>query len=245
MAQALRARCPSCRSAIDVDPDLEYAACPKCHTQSFVMTATRPVPPHLMNRNLSVIDTTRRGKGCLVTGLVGVVLVVTGAYLATRHLADRVTVSAQPSVAATSPTTVSTVVPASSLILPLVTAASVPSGSAAPAAAESSARAGFDGAEVTGALPAEVVRRIVRHNVGKFQRCYETGLRKHPRLEGKVELAFVIGTDGSVVSAKPQSSSLSDTATVSCLVSAVKKLQFPAPAQGVVSVILPLTFQAQ
>ena len=39
-------------------------------------------------------------------------------------------------------------------------------------------------AEVTGALPPEVIQRIVRQNFGRFRMCYEQGLTQEPEPPG-------------------------------------------------------------
>lgn len=94
----------------------------------------------------------------------------------------------------------------------------------------------------TGRLPPEVIRRIVRQNLGRMRLCYENGLRTKPDLAGRVAVKFVIGSDGAVSSAADGGSDLPDAAVISCVVRSFQSLSFPAPEGGVVTVSYPLTF---
>jgi hypothetical protein len=95
---------------------------------------------------------------------------------------------------------------------------------------------------VSGRLPPEVIQRIVRQNIGRFRFCYENGLRKDPKLEGKVVVGFVIDREGSVESAASDGSTLKDTGVVSCVTKAFLTLRFPKPEGGVVKVNYPILF---
>ena len=97
--------------------------------------------------------------------------------------------------------------------------------------------------QVTGRLPPEVIRRIVRQNFGRFRLCYENGLRGHPGLAGRVSTRFVIDRSGSVASAANEGSDLPSASTVACVVRGFGNLSFPEPeAGGSVSVVFPITF---
>lgn len=93
-----------------------------------------------------------------------------------------------------------------------------------------------------GRLPAEVVQREVRLHSGRYQSCYADGLRPNPSLNGRVEVRFVIGRDGSVVTAQDGGGSdLPDLAVRQCVVKAFYGLSFPTPG-GTVKITYPLTF---
>jgi hypothetical protein len=95
---------------------------------------------------------------------------------------------------------------------------------------------------VNGALPPEVVRRIVRQNFGRFRLCYENALKKNPKLAGTVTTRFVIVKDGSVASVSDAGSTLADTNAVACIVRSFGALSFPQPENGVVVVVTyPIT----
>lgn len=91
-----------------------------------------------------------------------------------------------------------------------------------------------------GRLPPEVIRRVVRQNMGRFRQCYERGLSSNPALEGRVTVKFVIGQTGGVTSAMDDGSSLPDREVVQCIVRQYGMLSFPAPEGGVVTVRYPL-----
>ncbi len=98
------------------------------------------------------------------------------------------------------------------------------------------------GTSVSGRLPPEVIKRIVRQSFGRFRLCYEKGLRNNPDLEGRVTIAFTIGADGNVVTSTDGGSTMPDSAVKSCVVAGVRGLTFPAPEGGVVTVRFPVTF---
>jgi hypothetical protein len=94
---------------------------------------------------------------------------------------------------------------------------------------------------VSGRLPPEVIQRIVRQNFGRFRLCYENGLRNNPNLQGRVQVSFVIGRDGSVGSVSG-GGDLPDSGVVSCVTKAFYGLSFPQPEGGVVKVGYPIMF---
>jgi hypothetical protein len=96
--------------------------------------------------------------------------------------------------------------------------------------------------KVDGALPPEVIQRIVRQNYGRFRLCYEQGLARKPNLEGRVNIAFVIDKSGEVKGPKNAGSDLPDAAVVRCMVSAFNGISFPQPERGVVNVVYPIMF---
>jgi hypothetical protein len=96
--------------------------------------------------------------------------------------------------------------------------------------------------KTSGVLPPEVIQRVVRQNFGRFRLCYEDGLRKNPNLEGRVTTRFVIGRDGAVSNVSNGGSDLPDSSVVSCVISAYYGLSFPAPDNGIVTVVYPIAF---
>ncbi|MBL9023435.1 MAG: AgmX/PglI C-terminal domain-containing protein, partial [Myxococcales bacterium] len=97
------------------------------------------------------------------------------------------------------------------------------------------------GTVVTGALPKEVIQRIVRLSHNRLRHCYEQGLQKHPTLAGKVTTKFTIGPEGAVSAAK--SEGLSDASVVSCVEKTFLSMAFPKPDKGgVVVVSYPVVF---
>lgn len=95
---------------------------------------------------------------------------------------------------------------------------------------------------VNGALPPEVIQRIVRQNFGRFRLCYENGLKKNPNLSGRIAVKFVIGADGSVSRSGDGGSDLPDTAVRECVAKSFMGLSFPKPEKGTVEVVYPIAF---
>lgn len=97
-------------------------------------------------------------------------------------------------------------------------------------------------AQVSGSLPSEVIKRIVRQNFGRIRMCYENGLKMNPALAGTVVVKFVIDRTGAVSAAAPASSTLGDAAVDACIVRTFSALSFPEPENGIVTVSYPITF---
>jgi hypothetical protein len=96
--------------------------------------------------------------------------------------------------------------------------------------------------QVNGRLPPEVIQRIIHQNHGRFLLCYENGLRTSPGLMGRVVVKFVIGRDGSVVTAAEGESDMLGADVRACVVRAFMGLSFPQPEGGIVTVVYPLLF---
>lgn len=92
-----------------------------------------------------------------------------------------------------------------------------------------------------GPMPADVVRRVVRQNFGRFRSCYEQGVRKDEALAGRVAFEFAIDTSGHVTRASGDGSDLPDPVAVACMLDALARLSFPAPPSPV-EIIYPLHF---
>lgn len=97
--------------------------------------------------------------------------------------------------------------------------------------------------ETNGRLPGDVIQRIVRQNQGRMLNCYQQGLAKNPGLQGRVQVAFVIGRDGAVSTAQDTAGSdLPDNAVRQCVVRSFLNISFPEPKGGTVNVTYPFTF---
>ncbi len=93
---------------------------------------------------------------------------------------------------------------------------------------------------ITGKLPPEVIKRIVRQS--PLRSCYLNALRgSRGRLAGTVTVRFVIDRTGAVSSAVQEPSAkttdISDTSFVDCVVRRFGSLSFPAPEDGTVTVV--------
>jgi hypothetical protein len=97
--------------------------------------------------------------------------------------------------------------------------------------------------DVSGRLPPEVVREIVRGNFEAYRKCYEAGLGRHRDLEGKVTLRFVIERDGTVSKVSLNDNTLPDCAVARCIEDGFKTLRFPKPEGGIVTVTYPIMLE--
>ena len=95
---------------------------------------------------------------------------------------------------------------------------------------------------VNGALPVEVLQRIVRQNFGRFRLCYEQGLTRNPTLAGRVTIRFGIDPSGAVSHAEDGGSQLPDSLVIDCVARSFLRLSFPQPDNGTVNVVYPMTF---
>jgi hypothetical protein len=93
---------------------------------------------------------------------------------------------------------------------------------------------------VTGSLPPEVVRRVIRARTPQIRYCYEKALKVDPKEAGKMTVSFTIDTKGDVSGAKIASSTLGDATLESCIVGVFSKIVFPVPSAGPVTVSYPI-----
>ena len=96
-------------------------------------------------------------------------------------------------------------------------------------------------ARLHGRLEPKKIQALLRTRYEPFRVCYERALAKDPQLEGKVTVRFTIQRDGSVTDLAVVESQLPETAT-SCIVDAYRKLVFPKPFGGTVTVVYPILF---
>jgi hypothetical protein len=97
---------------------------------------------------------------------------------------------------------------------------------------------------VNGRLPPEVIRRIVRQNMGRFRLCFQNGLKHNPTLRGRVSVKFIIDRQGAVSMTADGGSDLPDPSVVGCVVRGFSNLSFPAPEGGMVTVVYPIMFSS-
>jgi hypothetical protein len=97
-------------------------------------------------------------------------------------------------------------------------------------------------ATVSGALPIDVIRRIIHENLGRFRLCYEREHKNDPKPRGHIDVKFIIDRDGSVSHAEAHRSDLPDR-LVQCVVRSVEILSFPQPEGDTVTVVYPIRFE--
>jgi hypothetical protein len=94
---------------------------------------------------------------------------------------------------------------------------------------------------VNGRLSDGVVEHVFQENATELRGCYEQALQKEPGLSGRAVVKLVIDREGAVAMVGDGGSNVSG-GVVPCVQEAVKRLRFPAPDSGVVTVVVPLTF---
>lgn len=77
----------------------------------------------------------------------------------------------------------------------------------------------------SGALPADVVRKVVRSRMSSLRACHSSG-------SGTITVSFTIDETGGVTSAKTTGGSLTDASTRSCVQGVFSGMSFPKPDGG-------------
>jgi hypothetical protein len=97
---------------------------------------------------------------------------------------------------------------------------------------------------VTGKLSQEEVQRVLRGTLNGAKHCFELARKKDPGLSGRVNVNLTIGKVGDVADVTSAGSSIADAGVQSCVLKLVKEQTFPAPGEGTVRVVYPITFTA-
>ena len=112
-----------------------------------------------------------------------------------------------------------------------------------PAVASAKVKVIETGVTITGRLPPEVVRRIIRANFPRLRACYEAGLNKDRKLVGTVFTHFVIDKTGEVEKVTEGVGTLADKTVRGCVLGVFRTLSFPEPEGGEVIVKYGIDFQ--
>lgn len=88
-------------------------------------------------------------------------------------------------------------------------------------------------ANMSAGLDRDQIAAVINRNVGQVTYCYEQGLQADSSLNGRVAIAFVIGGNGIVKTAKVDSSTLNSKPVEDCIVMRLKTWKFPVPEGGV------------
>jgi hypothetical protein len=101
---------------------------------------------------------------------------------------------------------------------------------------------GSSGTTVSGRLAPELIQATIRRSYDGFRKCYQSALARDPDIEGRVVARFVIARDGTVSNATNDGSTFPDPDTITCMLDGFRKLRFPAPEGGIVTVVYPIVF---
>ncbi len=97
---------------------------------------------------------------------------------------------------------------------------------------------------VEGSIDKELIRRVIHQHRSQIRFCYESELVRHPGMNGKVTVRFIIGATGAIRRANVETSTLGNATVENCIVSRVYQWQFPRPkGGGIVVVNYPFLFK--
>lgn len=85
----------------------------------------------------------------------------------------------------------------------------------------------------------EIVRRYIKRSIAKIAYCYEKELLANPALEGTVDAAFVITTNGAVMTSNASGVS---SEVSQCVAGVISGISFPA-MHGIIQVRYPFVFR--
>ena len=95
-----------------------------------------------------------------------------------------------------------------------------------------------------GALPKEVIQKVINDSKKKIRYCYEKALAREPSLAGRVGIRFIIAADGRVAKAQVDDSTIGSVAVEKCMLRVIRRMKFPNPAGGgIVEVRYPFIFK--
>lgn len=100
------------------------------------------------------------------------------------------------------------------------------------------ARASADGG-VRGRLDASAIRDVVSSHRDELGFCFAWQLHQRPDLGGRVVMEFEIGPDGRVSEARVADDELGDETVARCFLGVTRRMEFPAPEGGPVTVRYP------
>ncbi len=98
--------------------------------------------------------------------------------------------------------------------------------------------------KVNGPLSEEDVTKALVAVTPAMTECYRKGLENKPDLAGEIALKVQANPEGKVIRAAPFDSKVDDTATLACIVEAIKGATMPKNPGPLVSIVVPLELSA-
>lgn len=95
----------------------------------------------------------------------------------------------------------------------------------------------------TEGLTSEFIQDTLKTHRGAFFKCYTQLLQKTPGVVGQASITFTIIKTGKVTQAAIASSSINDTGFKSCLLEAIKRVEFKPFNGDPISTVFPLRFE--
>jgi TonB family protein len=106
------------------------------------------------------------------------------------------------------------------------------------------AQASATSTPLAGRLTQQEIADILSKNAAYFNDCYTIGAGKGQEFRGTVTVKATLGPSGNVTDAQVIKTTAKNAKVDACVVTAFKKIKFPAPSSGGTSVItFPMEFQ--
>ncbi len=97
-----------------------------------------------------------------------------------------------------------------------------------------------------GKFDAFVVREMIRKDLPKINRCYESALRYEPELAGKVKVRFAVVRGGNVQGVRVVENTTGHEGVERCVARVVRAIKFPSRRTGKpLSFTFPFVFAPQ
>jgi hypothetical protein len=96
---------------------------------------------------------------------------------------------------------------------------------------------------VDGRVDKKGVAATIRRRQDAFQSCYENALKANSKLQGKLVVEFTIGDGGKVTDARVVRDGLGSAEVAGCVLATLKRIRFPSPADGEVTISNSFVFQ--
>jgi outer membrane biosynthesis protein TonB len=96
--------------------------------------------------------------------------------------------------------------------------------------------------DMDGEIDKKGVSRKLRSRGKAFQKCYETALKTNSKLKGKLVVEFTINEKGKVAGADVVKDGLGSSAVSKCVVGVLKRIRFPKPDDGEVTITNSFVF---
>jgi outer membrane biosynthesis protein TonB len=97
--------------------------------------------------------------------------------------------------------------------------------------------------DAEGGLSKEQVMRVVRSHAAAIKYCYDKELQRAPHLSGRIDIAWVIHSNGSVDRARVAKSAMGNAAVEGCIVRTLKSWQFPKADADTIVQSFPFLFK--
>jgi hypothetical protein len=94
-----------------------------------------------------------------------------------------------------------------------------------------------------GGLSKEQVMRVVRSHAAAIKYCYDKELQRAPHLTGRIDIAWVIHSNGTVDRARVAKTAMNNAAVEGCIVRTVKSWQFPKADADTIVQSFPFLFK--